>query len=266
MGGEQPNILPGYRLKIWDGTCLAATEHRLKPIRSYAAKALPGKALVVLDPTLQLVIDVFPCEDPYTQERALLYRVIERVEANDVWVGDRNFCTANFLTSLASKNAYFVIRQHGSLSWEPRSELKAMGKRSPGELFEQKVEIRYGDKVLSCRRVVLKLFKPTRNGDTLIAFLTNLPTGDAGPALVAQLYKDLWGIETLFFTVTENFNGEINTLAYPKAALFSYCMAIIAYNILATLRAALGSVHGVGKIEAGLSDFYLVNEIQATEA
>lgn len=67
MGGEQQNLLPGYQLKILDGTCLAATDHRLKPIRSYAAKPLPGKALVVLDPTLQLVINVFPCEDAYRE-------------------------------------------------------------------------------------------------------------------------------------------------------------------------------------------------------
>jgi len=67
---------------------------------------------------------VFPCEDAYTQERALLEQVREGVEAKEVWVGDRNFCTANFLTSLADKNAYFVIRQHGSLSWEPRSKLQ----------------------------------------------------------------------------------------------------------------------------------------------
>jgi len=57
-----------------------------------------------------------------------------------------------------------------------------MGKTETGELFEQQVEIQYGDIVLSCRRVVLKLFKPTRDGDTEIAILTNLPTRDAGPA------------------------------------------------------------------------------------
>ena len=34
------------------------------------------------------------------------------------------------------------------------------------------------------------------------------------------------------------------------------------YNILATLEAALASVHGVGKIEASLSDFYVVDELQ----
>ena len=41
-------------------------------------------------------------------------------------------------------------------------------------------------------------------------------------------------------------------------------MALVAYNILATLRAALGGVHGIEKIEAGLSNFYLVDEIQGT--
>ena len=38
----------------------------------------------------------------------------------------------------------------------------------------------------------------------------------------------------------------------------------MAYDILATLKAALASVHGVGKIEAALSDFYVVNELQGT--
>jgi hypothetical protein len=33
---------------------------------------------------------------------------------------------------------------------------------------------------------------------------------------------------------------------------------------LATLKAALASVHGVGKIEAALSDFYVVDELQGT--
>ncbi|MGB7487470.1 MAG: hypothetical protein WA901_14860 [Phormidesmis sp.] len=38
----------------------------------------------------------------------------------------------------------------------------------------------------------------------------------------------------------------------------------MSYNILATLRAALASVHGVGKIESALSDFYVVDELQGT--
>jgi len=64
-----------------------------------------------------------------------------------------------------------------------------------------------------------------------IAILTNLPQTDAPASLVAELYRNRWSIETLFLTITENFNGEIQTLAYPKAALFSFSMALVAYNI-----------------------------------
>ncbi len=70
--------------------------------------------------------------------------------------------------------------------------------------------------------------------------------------------------ENLFQTVTENYECEIQTLGYPKAALFSFCLALVTYNILATVRATLASVHGVGKIEAALSNYYMVNEIQNT--
>lgn len=79
-----------------------------------------------------------------------------------------------------------------------------------------------------------------------------------------ELDRGRRSVENLFQTVTENYECEIQTLGYPKAALFSFCLAIVAYNILATVRAALASVHGVGKISAGLSDYYMVDEAQAT--
>jgi hypothetical protein len=61
-----------------------------------------------------------------------------------------------------------------------------------------------------------------------------------------------------------NFEGEIKTLAYPQAALLSFSLALVTYNILATIRAALASVHGVETINETLSDFYVVDEIQGT--
>jgi Transposase DDE domain len=120
------------------------------------------------------------------------------------------------------------------------------------------------DEILKLRRIVLRLKTPSRHGDAEIVVLTNLPIAAATAQIVTQLYRERWQVERLFLTVTQNFEGEINTLAYPKAALFSFSLALVAYNLLATLRAALASVHGVGKIEASLSDFYLVDEIQGT--
>ena len=50
VGGQQPVLLPKYRLKIVDGNGLGATDHRLEVLRDTGAGALPGKSLVVLDP------------------------------------------------------------------------------------------------------------------------------------------------------------------------------------------------------------------------
>ncbi|MFO1352024.1 MAG: IS4/IS5 family transposase, partial [Gammaproteobacteria bacterium] len=69
---RRPSPLPGYVVKILDGNALAATEHRLKALRSLRAGALPGKAVVVYEPAYHLMVDLFPCEDGHAQERALL--------------------------------------------------------------------------------------------------------------------------------------------------------------------------------------------------
>ncbi|MGH9893290.1 MAG: IS4/IS5 family transposase, partial [bacterium] len=118
MGGQVPALLPGYRVKILDGNAIAATEHRLRELRSHSAGPLPGKSLVVLDPQMRAVIDVFPCEDGHAQERSLLGKVLERVEPRDVWIEDRNFCVLSFLFGIAGRGAYFVVRQHGQMPWE----------------------------------------------------------------------------------------------------------------------------------------------------
>ena len=97
LGGAKPPILPGLRVKILDGNCIEASEHRIKELRSLASGALPGKSLVVFDPSLRMPIDVFPCEDGHAQERSLLNEVLSTVKALDVWIADRNFCTLDFL-------------------------------------------------------------------------------------------------------------------------------------------------------------------------
>jgi hypothetical protein len=75
--------LVGYRLRILDGSHLAGTELRIRELRVHRAAALPGQALVYYDPQYDLITDVFPCEDAYAQERALLTEVLERMAAGD---------------------------------------------------------------------------------------------------------------------------------------------------------------------------------------
>ncbi|MEA5595917.1 IS4 family transposase [Rivularia sp. UHCC 0363] len=259
---ESPSCLgKQYPIRIVDGSCLALSERRLKALRGNGARPLPGKTIAILDPQTKLVVDVIPCEDGHAQERSLFGQVLAQVLPQQVWIADRNFCTSGFLHSIIQQSAFFVIRQHGNLGYTPTGELQEIGLCETGIVFEQLVEIAYEGGSFQCRRIVVKLTRPTRDQECEMTILTNLPPTDASSILVAELYRGRWSVETLFQTVTQNFHGEIETLAYPKAALFSYCMALSAYNLLATLKAVLGSVHGVNKIQAGLSDFYLVDDI-----
>ncbi len=263
VGGQMPELLPGYRVKILDGNGLGATEHRLSVLLDTRAGALPGKSLVVLDPALGLATDIFPCEDGHAQERFLLPEVLETVEAGELWIGDRNFCTTELLFSIESKQAFFLVRQHQNLPWTAESELVWVGHTDGGKVFEQTGVVSYKGHSCCCRRVVVQLDQPTRDGETQIALLTNLPETDAPSVLVAQLYRSRWKVETLFQVATENFHCEIKTLGYPRAALFSFSMALVAYNLFSTLKGVLASVHG-SHCREQLSYYYLGEELDAT--
>jgi hypothetical protein len=97
-----------------------------------------------------------------------------------------------------------------------------------------------------------------------VAILTNLPTADADALTVSDLYLKRWQIENMFQTITDTFHCELNTLGYPRAALFVFCIALVAFNILSTLKAALKQVHGAAVIDQQLSDYYVVEDVQAT--
>lgn len=45
---------------------------------------------------------------------------------------------------------------------------------------------------------------------------------------MARLYRKRWTLETVFQRLAAYFHWEINTLGYPKAALFGLCLALVA--------------------------------------
>ena len=80
------------------------------------------------------------------------------------------------------------MRQHQNLPWTAASELVWVGQTDGGKVFEQTGVVSYEGHSCCCRRVVVQLDRPTRDGETEIALLTNLPETDAPSVLVAQLY------------------------------------------------------------------------------
>jgi Transposase DDE domain len=266
MKGGLPPPLKNFRTKILDGNHLERTQRRIKPLRDVAAGPLPGQALVVLDPVLGLAIDVVCCEDGHAQERSLFAEVLALVRDGDLWIADRNFCTTTFLFGIATRAARFVVRQHAStLTWDKAGRIRRSGRCDTGKLSEQTLWLTNPDgRTLPVRRVTITLDRPTRDGETEIHVLTNLTGKEAPAKKVAGLYLARWKIETLFQTLTTVLKCEVNTLGYPKAALFAFSVALAAYNVYATVKAALRGAHGTETVEDGVSDFFLADEIAGT--
>ena len=238
----RPSILPGYSIRILDGNCIESSEKRLAVLRDSAAAPLPGKSLVVFDPDTRLVRDVFPCEDGHAQERSLLNTVLNTIEPGQVWIADRNFCTQAFLSGIHQRDAFFIIRKHGNMPIIPLAEPVFIGETSDNaKLFEQSVQV---DDISTVRLIRVELPKKTRDGDRFIEILTNLPA-EVIVETIARLYRERWKIETAFQHIEKNLNSEINTLAYPKAALFSFSLALVAYNIFSVILSTLDSAHPV---------------------
>jgi hypothetical protein len=255
-------LLPGYRIKIVDGSYLAATERRLKELRTKKAHSLPGLSVVVLDPQLRLVLDIYPCEDAYAQERSLLGEVLGGVQPGDLWLADRAYCTSDFLAGILKRQASFLIRQHGTALQEKRlvGTRRMVGRCSTGLVYEQTLETSYQGALLSLRRITIELDKPTTDGETEIHLVTNL--GHEAVEL-AELYLERWTIENAFQELGQSLQGEIQTLCYPKAALLAYCVAVYTYNLLSVLKAAIAATHQ-GEIEpADVSSYYLAEELSA---
>jgi hypothetical protein len=261
-----PPWLPGFRCKVLDGNHLSATEHRLERLRTIWDAPLPGKILVVLDQEYMLATEVFLTEDGHAQERSLLAATLQSVRPGDLWIADRNFCTFKFLLGIAAQLGYFLIRQHGTIKGTLLGKRRSRGRCATGMVYEQKIKLCDAasgeDRIY--RRITVELDKATRTGDYVLHLLSNVPPKEAKAVTLAELYQKRWTIETLFQEITTTLECEIHTLAYPKAALFAFCLALVAYNAISVLKAALRAVHGVEKVQKDVSGYYLNLEIRST--
>lgn len=256
--GKPTPWLPGYSIRILDGNCLAASEKRLAVHRGVAGAALPGTSLVVFDPESNLVLDVFPCEDGHAQERRLLGAVSATARAGEVWMEDRNFCTLGFLAALSVNQARVIIRQHANLPFSELTPWVPVASHTGTTVAEQQIRVDGRD----YRRIRVHLDIPTRDGEHILYLISDLPPTIAAET-IAALYRQRWTIEISFQKLEKYFKSEIETLAYPKAALFGFALAWVAYNILSVMMAALEAAHDK-PVRHELSGYYIALDIRAT--
>ena len=267
MPGAALELLAGVPVRVLDGNCLEGRQHRLQVTRASTAAPLPGKALVVFDPQRETIEAMVPCEDGHTQERKLLGQVGPLVGAGQVWLADRNFCTEGFLGELEDRGAYSLIREHEQLRVTP---LEAM--HGPVRLdeagcvvSEQWVQLKAradGREGVKLRRIRVELDVPTRHGERELYLLSTVPERMADAPTLARLYRQRWTIERAFLHLTVQLRCEVNTLSYPPAALFALGCAMVVFNVLGVVKAALRAAHGA-KIQERLSSHAMATHMRA---
>ena len=263
--GARPPLLPGLRLRIVDGNHFAATEHRLAPLRTVKNAPLPAQAIAVYEPDIDLVTDIVVCEDAHAQERSMTPELLELARPDDCFLADRNFCTKRLAFGLADKGAFFLFRQHRTnLPGRLTGLRRYVGRVPTGAVYEQQLRSEDEDeRRLLLRRITLVLDQPTRDGETELHLVTNVPKGTATALELAVLYQERWTIEGMFQTVTVSLRCELATLPHPRAAILAFCVAITGYHVLAVERAAIRAEHGT-EAEELTSNYYLADEIAGT--
>jgi hypothetical protein len=259
MNGLSPPPIPGLATYVLDGNMLTGTEHRLEPLRQTRAAALPGKSLALYEHATGVVTKVVLWEDAHSQERALLpdLPVPSRIHL----IADRNFCVAWFLHKIHQARSCFTIRHHrGTFPLETAGKAQSCGRGATGVVSEQRIRVENeAGAAFFWRKIALKLDTPTRDGETEIVLLSNLPR-KIKAVVIATAYRERWTIERHFQRLTDWLHCEVPTLGYPRAALFAFAMSVVAANAMAILLAAMRAVHGHEAAE-NLSYAALVDEV-----
>ncbi len=123
-----------------------------------------------------------------------------------------------------------------------------------GMVYEQDIEITVDDgRTIVFRRITIERDNPTKKGEMQVHALTNLPK-IVSALKVTTAYRNRWKIETAFQDVTVTLRCELNTLGYPDAALFGFCIALMIYSVMSVIQAALrGSQTKMRKIDRNIS-------------
>lgn len=234
---------PGYDVRIVDGNHLSGTQHRLKELRSLGDAPLPGHTVAVLNPHVELIEGLIACEDGHANQKPLYLQLLERMQAGQCWIADRDYCTQPFLFGIKRQRAYFVVRQHGALKGQLVGRRQYVGRIDTGVVYEQQLCLTDEEgNEMTVRRITIKLDEATRDGDKELHVLTNLPK-KVGARRIAEAYRTRWQVEAAFAKLTTVLRCELNTLGYPDAALFGFCVSVVMYNALSTVIAALRVTH-----------------------
>ena len=259
LGFEPWEVIPGYRCFSIDGNVLAKSDKRLGVLRDVKGAPLPGKAVARFDLQRQIFDRVYLLADGHAQESTTCESILEDLLENDVIIADRHYCVLSFFAGIANRKAAFVIRQHGRLKGVLLGKRRCLGRIETGVVYEQALQVSQSPDAMVVRRITVELDEPTRDGDTEIHILTNLPTS-VNAKTIANAYRHRWEEETAFNILQMTLTCELSQVGHPNAALLLFCLSMLAFNLRQVLFACLFAVHSLEDVEA-VSHFHLSKEV-----
>lgn len=251
--------LPGYSCYSVDGNSLAKTDKRLGVLHDVKGAPLPGKIVARYDLQRQLFDRAYVLLDGHAQESTCCDRIVADVCPRDVLIADRHFCIVAFLERIAQATAFFVVRQHGRLKGVLVGERRQIGRIDTGVVFEQAMRLSTAEDALQVRRITVQLDAPTRDGDTEIHVLTNLPK-EVRATTIAGLYRHRWQEETAFHVLQMTLTCEHPGVGHPRAATFLFCLSLLAFNLRQTLFAALYATQDEQEVD-NISHFHISKNV-----
>jgi hypothetical protein len=267
-----PDVIKGFHTFVIDGKTYNATEHRLLETRTDARAPLPGRAIAILDMRYEMFIDIECDANAHRCERKIATALLERqLQPGALYIADRNFCDGDLLGRFHRRQAFYVIRQHGACpSWrEIAGEKRTFKGKDAGEgkVYEQRIEVQLADGTWqTVRRITIELSKPTRDKDTVIHLLSNLPK-QVKAVRIGDAYRKRWTIENCFGHLSRALNAEIHTLCYPGAAGLCFSLALLLFNMMSLVRSMLLK-HGKYSDRYEITDvsyYYLADEISRSQ-
>ena len=214
----------------------------------------------------EVLVDLVAGEDAHASELTYVPPLVATAAPGELWIADRNFATRSILHALHARGATLLVREQAAYPQPtPAGARQGLGRGATGAVYEQPVDCPAPSSdpaaPLRLRRIEVELDTPLESGETVLRVLTTLPASiDA--ARVAALYRRRWTIEGLFQRLEAVLHSEVRTLGQPRAALLAFSVAVVAYNVLAVVQAAVETQAAAAPESVPISLYYVAHTVR----
>ena len=250
---EEHHRWRGYRVKLVDGTSVQLTDTAFnqaeypQPSAQKPGCGFPVMGVVALLDVALGTVDDYVTGPSHGHDLEGLHRLVERIQAKDLLVADRAFCSWEMLALLSGKEAGCVTRLHqkreAKLDWRRGRKLDVNSRivewAKPAKPGKSGITREAWERLPATMEVrLVRLEAPGRDRKPRTIYLaTTLLDNEAYPTEeIAGLYAQRWSIEVRFRDLKTTMGLERLRVRTPEMARKTLRMATITYNLVKLLQ------------------------------